>query len=43
MERDYGENVEIVSGLKTTDEVITDPSDSLIGGTVVHVEDARQG
>jgi RND family efflux transporter MFP subunit len=41
--RDYGENVEIVSGLKTTDDVITDPSDSLIGGTIVHVEDARQG
>jgi RND family efflux transporter MFP subunit len=41
--RDYGENVEIVSGLKTTDDVITDPSDSLIGGTIVHVEDASQG
>jgi RND family efflux transporter MFP subunit len=41
--RDYGENVEIVSGLKTTDAVITDPSDSLIGGTAVHVEDVKQG
>jgi RND family efflux transporter MFP subunit len=41
--RDSGENVEIVSGLKTTDDVITDPSDSLIGGTIVRVEDARQG
>jgi multidrug efflux pump subunit AcrA (membrane-fusion protein) len=40
--RDHGENVEIVSGLETTDDVITDPSDSLIGGTSVHVEDARQ-
>jgi RND family efflux transporter MFP subunit len=34
--RDYGERVEIVSGLQTTDEVITDPSDSLVSGTAVH-------
>jgi multidrug efflux pump subunit AcrA (membrane-fusion protein) len=41
--RGSGENVEIVSGLKTTDDVITDPSDSLIGSTIVQVEDATQG
>jgi RND family efflux transporter MFP subunit len=34
--RDYGERVEIVSGLQPTDEVITDPSDSLVSGTAVH-------
>jgi RND family efflux transporter MFP subunit len=41
--RDYGEKVEVLSGLKATDDVITDPSDSLIGGTSVRVEDAKQG
>jgi RND family efflux transporter MFP subunit len=33
--RDYGEKVEILAGLRPTDEVITDPSDSLISGTAV--------
>jgi RND family efflux transporter MFP subunit len=33
--RDYGDSVEIVSGLKPTDEVIVNPSDSLISGTPV--------
>jgi RND family efflux transporter MFP subunit len=41
--RDYGEKVEVVSGLTPTDDVIVDPSDSLIGGTAVRVEDAKQG
>jgi multidrug efflux pump subunit AcrA (membrane-fusion protein) len=35
--RDYGEKVEILSGLQPTDEVIVDPSDSLISGTVVRI------
>jgi RND family efflux transporter MFP subunit len=35
--RDYGEKVEIVSGLQSTDQVILDPSDSLISGTAVHI------
>jgi len=35
--RDYGEKVEVVSGLQASDEVILDPSDSLISGTPVHV------
>jgi RND family efflux transporter MFP subunit len=39
--RDYGEKVEILSGLQATDEVIVDPSDSLISGTVVRVADAK--
>jgi RND family efflux transporter MFP subunit len=41
--RDYGEMVEIVSGLTARDDVIIDPSDSLIGGTTVHIENAKQG
>jgi RND family efflux transporter MFP subunit len=41
--RDYGAKVEVLSGLEPTDDVITDPSDSLTGGTAVHVDDAKQG
>lgn len=33
--RDYGNKVEVVSGLQPSDEVILDPSDSLTDGTVV--------
>jgi len=33
--RDYGDSVQIVSGLKPTDAVIVNPSDSLISGTPV--------
>ncbi|GGF14672.1 RND transporter MFP subunit [Aliidongia dinghuensis] len=36
--RDYGEKVEVVSGLKATDEVILDPSDSLVSDTPVRTE-----
>jgi RND family efflux transporter MFP subunit len=35
--RDYGERVEVVSGLQPTDAVIVNPSDSLISGTAVRV------
>ena len=35
--RDYGDTVEIVSGLKPTDAVIVNPSDSLVSGTAVRV------
>jgi RND family efflux transporter MFP subunit len=41
--RDYGEKVEVVSGLKASDDVIIDPSDSLVAGTAVHAEAAKQG
>ena len=41
--RDYGEKVEILTGLHATDGVIVDPSDSLISGIAVQVEDAKQG
>jgi RND family efflux transporter MFP subunit len=35
--RDYGNSVEIVSGLQTTDAVIVDPSDSLVAGMLVRL------
>jgi RND family efflux transporter MFP subunit len=35
--RDYGSSVEVLSGLQTTDQVIINPSDSLISGTTVRV------
>jgi RND family efflux transporter MFP subunit len=35
--RDYGNSVEVVSGLGPTDAVIVNPSDSLIDGTAVQV------
>ena len=41
--RDYGEKVEILAGLHATDNVIVDPPDSLISGTAVRVEEAKQG
>lgn len=36
--RDYGANVEIVSGLQPTDSIILDPSDSLENGSPVRVQ-----
>ncbi len=35
--RDYGDRVEVVSGLTAADAVIANPSDSLVSGTVVRV------
>lgn len=35
--RDYGSTVEIVAGLKPTDQVIVNPSDSLTTGTAVRI------
>lgn len=35
--RDYGNSLEVVSGLQPTDTVILNPSDSLISGTAVRV------
>jgi len=40
--RDYGNTVEIVSGLQTSDAVIVDPSDSLINGAQVQASDQPQ-
>jgi RND family efflux transporter MFP subunit len=36
--RDYGNSVEVVSGLTPSDEVILDPSDSLTNGTAVRAQ-----
>jgi RND family efflux transporter MFP subunit len=36
--RDYGDKVEIVSGLRTADNVILDPADSLVGGSAVEIK-----
>lgn len=40
MGRDFGNEVEVVSGLSTTDHVILNPPDSLATGEAVHVADA---
>lgn len=36
--RDYGATVEIVSGLRSSDSIILDPSDSLVSGTAVRLQ-----
>ena len=41
--RDYGETVEILSGLQPTDQVIVAPSDSLTSGTRVRIASAPGG
>ena len=40
---DYGNSVEIVSGLQPTDAVIVDPSDSLVAGMAVRVSNRPAG
>ncbi len=40
--RDFGDKVEVVSGLEPNDQVILDPSDSLVSGTPVRVEGNRK-
>jgi RND family efflux transporter MFP subunit len=41
--RDYGNSVEIVSGLQPTDEVIVNPSDSLVAGMPVRLSNKPAG
>jgi RND family efflux transporter MFP subunit len=41
--RDYGNSVEIVSGLQPTDAVIVDPSDSLVAGMPVRMSNKSAG
>src|ERR1700730_480889 len=41
--RDYGNSVEIVSGLQPTDAVIVDPSDSLVAGMPVRLSTKPEG
>ncbi|HEX8895094.1 MAG TPA: efflux RND transporter periplasmic adaptor subunit [Terriglobales bacterium] len=43
IKHDYGNSVEIVSGLQPTDAVIADPSDSLIDDTPVRVSNSSTG
>jgi RND family efflux transporter MFP subunit len=40
---DYGDSMEILSGLQPTDDVILSPSDSLTSGTPVQISDSRMG
>jgi RND family efflux transporter MFP subunit len=40
---DYGDSMEIISGLKPTDDVILSPSDSLTSGTQVRISASQQG
>jgi RND family efflux transporter MFP subunit len=35
--RDFGDTLEIVAGLKATDQLIVNPPDSLVSGTPVHI------
>jgi multidrug efflux pump subunit AcrA (membrane-fusion protein) len=39
--RDYGDRVEVLSGLGTADQVILNPSDSLVGGTPVRLAGSK--
>jgi RND family efflux transporter MFP subunit len=41
--RDYGNSVEIISGLRPTDAVIVDPSDSLVSGMPVRLSNKPRG
>jgi hypothetical protein len=40
---DYGNSVEVVSGLQPTDAVVVNPSDSLTDGTQVRVSNNSAG
>jgi multidrug efflux pump subunit AcrA (membrane-fusion protein) len=39
--RDYGDRVEVLSGLQPTDQVILNPSDSLTGGVAVRLAGSK--
>jgi multidrug efflux pump subunit AcrA (membrane-fusion protein) len=41
--RDYGDRVEVLSGLSPADQVIVNPSDSLVDGTPVHLAGNKPG
>jgi RND family efflux transporter MFP subunit len=41
--RDYGDSVEVVSGLRPTDTIILDPADSLTSGTAVRLSGPKNG
>jgi hypothetical protein len=37
---DFGDQIEVVAGLKANDQVITNPPDSLVSGQQVHIVQA---
>jgi multidrug efflux pump subunit AcrA (membrane-fusion protein) len=39
--RDYGDTLEVVSGLKPDDQLIVNPTDSLVSGTPVRVVSSK--
>jgi multidrug efflux pump subunit AcrA (membrane-fusion protein) len=39
--RDFGQTIEILSGVTTTDRVIVNPPDSLVNGTIVRVAQSQ--
>ena len=41
--RDYGSTVEVINGLKPTDQVIVNPSDSLTAGSPVRISASKTG
>jgi hypothetical protein len=41
--RDFGATVEVVAGLRPTDQVIVNPSDSLTSGSPVAVSTSQAG
>jgi RND family efflux transporter MFP subunit len=41
--RDYGDRVEVLSGLQSSDQVILNPSDSLLDGAAVRLADSKPG
>lgn len=43
IDRDYGDKVEVLSGLDPNDQVILDPSDSLVSGTPVKLDEQKKG
>ena len=40
--RDFGQNIEVLSGVGPADQVIVNPSDSLVSGSTVHIVKATQ-
>ena len=40
--RDYGDKVEVLSGLKAEDQIVLDPSDSLVSGTPVKIAEQKK-
>jgi multidrug efflux pump subunit AcrA (membrane-fusion protein) len=41
--RDYGNTVEVISGLQASDAVVSDPADSLVSGAPVRISDRAAG